>query len=155
MSAAKRGVLASEWTGSGITYVSLKAWPGDHTPPEQRRHGQFRVGLSQTIRELTDELTRLRPTPIRIFLEGEFSPTDVRSDGYPRADARPLSPGVVLRAELGPGQWMPLPSLHVTWGQQFRADLRNRTWSLEDRATGEVWSGRLQRKEASDEPGEA
>lgn len=76
------------------TFRPLTDWPGQPTAFYARRRSQFRSTYTQTLDLLESELNAIdaREVVIQIALGGR----DIRNDGWPRANARPSQPGVVL-----------------------------------------------------------
>lgn len=77
-----------------LTCEPILAWPGKGTAEWERTHSRFRAPLATTVKELRHELDYLEA--IRPVLRVALRPRDIRQDGFPRADARPEHPGVVL-----------------------------------------------------------
>ncbi|MFN3650059.1 MAG: molecular chaperone DnaJ [Armatimonadota bacterium] len=74
------------------TFRPLAQWPG--APRTVRRHSQFRAGYVSTLDLLEAELDKLSARDIIIQIAVDRK--DIRNDGWPRADARPRHPGVIL-----------------------------------------------------------
>jgi hypothetical protein len=77
-----------------LTCEPILNWPGKGTPDWQRRRSQFRAPLTTTVKELRRELDYMNA--IRPVLRVALRVGDIRQDGFPRANARPEHPGVVL-----------------------------------------------------------
>lgn len=75
-------------------------WPGPLTT--QRKRAPFRAGYNDTLKLLDAELRYLAARDV--VLQVALVERDIRQDGKPRADARPLHPGVILsfRSKFGP-----------------------------------------------------
>lgn len=104
-----------------FTYRPLPTWPHPVTPADRRRsRWTFKASWSDTLRLLEDELWRIdgRNVVIGIGLrEG-----DVRKDGLPRADARPVShPGVELTFDSRFGRLTYATDAHELWQHNVRA----------------------------------
>jgi hypothetical protein len=69
-------------------------WPGKGTPDWQRGSSLFKAPLSTTVKELKRELDHLNA--IRPVMRVALRERDIRQDGFPRANARPEHPGIVL-----------------------------------------------------------
>lgn len=76
------------------TFRPLREWPGKPTPALSRRGSRFRAGYVQTLDLLERELDAIAAKDIVIQIAVELK--DIRNDGWPRANCRPVSPGVVL-----------------------------------------------------------
>lgn len=108
----------ADFTDLDLTFRPLATWP--QTPTSPRGASRFRAGWSSTMDLLRSEIDHLDPS--RVVLEADFRPEHLRRDGYPRGDARPNSPGVILRLELAKGQWMNLPcDTYDDWKSNLRA----------------------------------
>lgn len=66
----------------------------DLRPPCSYRGRPFKSTLRRTVELLSDELRHLNAKGV--VLELDLRQRDIRADGFPRADARPVSPAVVL-----------------------------------------------------------
>ncbi len=75
-------------------FVPIAEWPGKPTPPWEQGMSPFSAKYNQTLDLLEYELGRLgaRDVLIQAYLKRE----DIRNDGWPRADARPSRPGVIV-----------------------------------------------------------
>lgn len=83
-----------------IEFQPLGEWPRPFT--RGRKDSTFRAGYKETQDLLDRELRHLGAR--NIALQVALEPRDIRRDGYPRADARPMKhPGVILTFE----RWMP------------------------------------------------
>lgn len=87
-----------------------------------RRYSPFRASWTNTVELLADEL-RMHGAR-QAVLEIDFREQDLRLDGLPRADARSLSPGIVLsfKATAVPGQ--PELRYEVTEFTDWQANVR-------------------------------
>lgn len=79
-----------------VEFRPLRAWPGKSTPAAKRRsRWTFKATAGATLKELEEELARIRARDA--FLEVDVkSVRDIRADGRLRADASPVTPGVIL-----------------------------------------------------------
>jgi hypothetical protein len=75
-------------------FKPIEKWPKKPTSSWNRK-SRFRATWSQTLDLLERELVKLRAK--EIVVEAFFHPSDIRNDGWPRANARASQPGVVLR----------------------------------------------------------
>lgn len=71
-------------------------WPAHVTGPN-RRSAPFRASYPQTLRLLDRELAALDAR--EIVIQVDVRENELRIDGMPRADARPASPRVIVRAK--------------------------------------------------------
>lgn len=74
------------------TFRPIGVWPGQHT--EERRSSPFSAPWSSTLELLKRELRFLDAQNIVVQLD--IDERDLRLDGYPLANARAKSPGVIL-----------------------------------------------------------
>lgn len=72
----------------------IQQWPGRRTHPGNRRNSQFRASYSATLDLLETELAHLGARDIVVQIAVDRS--EIRNDGWPRSNARPSHPGVVL-----------------------------------------------------------
>ncbi len=76
-----------------ITFKPLPAvWP--KSPTKTRRRSPFKYRWEQTLNDLERELRHLGAADCSVALDVQFG--DIRRDGWPRADARPRTPGVII-----------------------------------------------------------
>jgi hypothetical protein len=103
----------------------IEKWPSKPTPSWKRTHGRFKAGWQATLDLLERELNHLRAKDITI--EGFFSRSEIRNDGWPKSSARPSQPGVVLSFTTKQGMMvMPCDSF-----REWEANLRAIALSLE------------------------
>jgi len=106
-----------DWNGLTATFRPLTAWPG--VPTAKRTTSKFRSDWKPTLTLLRSEIMQLRPA--RVVVQMDLMERQIRADGFPRADARPSSPGVVLSLEMGDGGWMHFPcDTYVDWQDNVR-----------------------------------
>lgn len=83
-----------------VTFRPIEKWLGRSglRSPAARERSRFDSGWSQTLDLLTYELGRLgaRAVVVRLALTDQ----DIRRDGWPRANARPEHPGVVVEWQI-------------------------------------------------------
>jgi hypothetical protein len=77
----------------------LSSWPKKPTPAGSRQSARFRGSYAQTLKLLEKELRAIDANHITI--EAEFSESQIRNDGLPRAGATPAGPAVCLHFEKG------------------------------------------------------
>lgn len=106
-------------------FKPISAWPSKPTPEYRRQYSRFKAGWSQTLDLLERELNHLKAKEITV--EGFFSPSEIRNDGWPKSSARPSQPGVVLSFTTKQGRLvMPCDSF-----RDWEANLRAIALSLE------------------------
>lgn len=74
---------------------SIEQWPGKLASHRQR--SPFRAGWGDTMALLDRELKHLKAKAVVLLMA--LRPSDIRLDGRPRADVRPMHPGVILSFE--------------------------------------------------------
>lgn len=101
----------------GVTFRPIDDWPGGLT--RGRGSSAFSASLTSTLDLLARELRALASK--RIVLQIAVGERDLRLDGFPRADARPAHPGVIVAFE---SKWGPLKyatDVYWTWQDNLRA----------------------------------
>lgn len=124
MSTAERDL--SVFQGSEILFKSLirygddDRWPGTRTPDHERKRSIFGTSTpGNTIALLRHELKMIDAAAPEIAMA--INERDVTRAGYPRADARPKHPGVVLSFDSN-GQRLVYPcDTFTTWQANLRA----------------------------------
>jgi hypothetical protein len=99
-------------------FKPIEKWPKTPTPQESRRH-RFRAKWADTLELLEKELSHLAAEDITI--EAFFFPQDIRNDGWPRSNARPTRPGVVLKFITDGKEAEFLCDKFADWQQNLRA----------------------------------
>jgi hypothetical protein len=101
-----------------VTFRPLLKWPGQLTI--ERRIAQFRAGFEKTISHLRRELLYLKASSVAIQLA--IHESDIRkNDGWPRADARPNHPGVIVSFESKVGPLIYPCDTYREWRDNLRA----------------------------------
>lgn len=78
-----------------VTYRPIASdWHGERSDWRTRRRTPFSANWSKTLQLLDRELAALGASDVVFQLD--MSERDIRVDGYPRANARPSSPAVIL-----------------------------------------------------------
>lgn len=101
-----------------VTFRPIDRWPGEPTP--KREPSRFKAGWGATLEQLQKELAHLGSESVVVMLS--LTEDDIRLDGWPRANARPSHPGVVLAfdsREYGPLKY-PCDNF-TTWQDNLRA----------------------------------
>lgn len=100
------------------TFRPIRAWPG---PPTKDREssGRFKAGLTSTYNLLEFELGQLGAREIIVQLDLEHR--DIRNDGWPRSEARPRSPGVIVSFETQTGTLTFACDRYNRWEANLRA----------------------------------
>lgn len=77
------------------TFRPLRAWPGPATPAHERgSRFSFKASWSNTLDLLERELRQINARDV--IIEIDVDDRHIRNDGWPKQDARPRSPGVIL-----------------------------------------------------------
>lgn len=100
-----------------VTFRPIDQWTAD--PTRGRRDASFSASLSATVEVLARELRQLNAKQIVIQLALDES--QIRLDGFPRADARPSHPGVILALESKFGPLKFAVDTFWTWQDNLRA----------------------------------
>jgi len=100
-------------------FKPIEKWPSKPTPGYMRKSSPFKAGWQQTLDLLERELNHLSAKEITV--EGFFRLSDVRNDGWPKSNARPTQPGVILSFNTKRGRMvMPCDSFD-DWEGNLRA----------------------------------
>ena len=106
------------WTE--LEYLGLQVRPlSDLRPEVCYQRSRFGSTLSTTVAQLGLELRQLNAK--NIILELDLRDRDVRMDGYPRADAKPGSPAVVLSFDSKHGPLRYATGEYEDWRDNLRA----------------------------------
>lgn len=95
----------------------IEQWPGE--PTKQRRSSQFSASWSATLNLLDRELTQLGSK--NVVIQVALSERDIRLDGYPRANARPDHPGVIVSLDSAYGPLSYPCDTFYDWRDNLRA----------------------------------
>ena len=100
-------------------FVPISECPGVLTPSYQQKRSPFRAKYAMTLDLLETELGHLRAKDI--LIQAYFCREDIRNDGWPRSNARPQKPGVVVTFHKG-GAAMSFPCDRFDgWEDNLRA----------------------------------
>lgn len=103
-----------------LAYMGLRVRPFDGSAPQSAsRRSLFSAGLRPTLKLLTRELEHLDAD--NIVVELDVREQDIRLDGYPRANARALSPAVRVTFESKHGPLRYETAEYDTWQDNLRA----------------------------------
>lgn len=73
---------------------TLQTWPGTPTPTLKRKRATFRASWQNTLDLIEKELRYLKAKDV--IIEAYFDRYNIRNDGWPRHNASPVQPGVIL-----------------------------------------------------------
>lgn len=101
--------------------LRMETWDGEHTPAEQRRsRWTFKAGWDDTVNLLDREVGNLGAD--HFVIEADFSESDIRLDGMPRANARqPSFPGVRIAFESRHGPLIYQSDVCAYWQHNVRS----------------------------------
>lgn len=102
-----------------VTFRPRSAWPGVPTRPAAQRRSPFSATWSSTLDLLRAELAALDAR--RAVVELDLAEADLRLDGWPRANAQPATPGVILSFESRHGPLRYSCDRFVSWQENLRA----------------------------------
>lgn len=99
----------------------LDGWPDARTPADQRRsRWTFKAGWADTLHKLDYELAHLGAK--EAVIEADFTDSDIRLDGLPRANARnPQFPGVRISFDSKHGPLQYATDSYEYWQHNIRA----------------------------------
>lgn len=100
-----------------VTFRPIDRWPGEST--KRRQRSRFRAGWSDTLELLQRELDQLKAKNTVVMLD--LTEDDIRLDGWPRANANPGHPGVILAFESPYGPLKYPCDTFTTWKDNLRA----------------------------------
>ena len=108
--------MGAEWPWYA-RFRPIQQWPGELT--RDRRRSQFSASWQATLDLLDRELSQLGSK--NVVIQVALTERDIRNDGYPRANARPEHPGVIvsLDSAYGPLSY-PCDTFH-DWRDNLRA----------------------------------
>lgn len=102
-----------------IVFREVRAWPGEVTAPNRRQRSRFKAAVD-VVGRVRAELHRLGAA--RATISGYWSHAQLKRDGAgPYADARPVSPGIVLEWERGSTQYRLAGDRFLTWQDNLHA----------------------------------
>jgi hypothetical protein len=103
-----------------LAYMGLTVKPfGGTKPPPGHRFSQFSAGLTATLGLLSREMSSL--SAARIVVELDVQDSDIRLDGYPRANARIGNPAVAVSFESRYGPLRYATCEFTDWRDNLRA----------------------------------
>ncbi len=103
-----------------VTFRPIEQWPRDGFEARRtRERSRFDSGWSQALRLLTYELGRIGAGTVVVKLALEDG--DIRRDGWPRANARPAHPGVVVEWQVGEAWYGRAAERYDRWQDNVRA----------------------------------
>lgn len=104
-------------------FVPIAEWPGTPTPSYRQKSAPFKAPYARTLDLLEKELGHLKAKDV--LIQAYLRREDIRNDGWPRSNARPSNPGVVLTFEVQKGAGritMSFPCDNFTfWEDNLRA----------------------------------
>lgn len=107
----------SEWP-YGLTLRPITTWPAGALT-RNRKLSQFSAPMRSTLKQLTSELAAIKAK--NVVMQIALEETQFRNDGYPRAQAKPEHPGVVLSMETPDGPLSFPCDTFSNWQDNLRA----------------------------------
>jgi len=95
----------------------IQQWPG--APTRNRRRAQFSAPWQSTLNLLTRELEQLGRK--NVVIQVAVTEQEIRLDGFPRANARPDHPGVIVSLDSKYGPLSYPCDAFTTWQDNLRA----------------------------------
>lgn len=108
--------MTAEWPWYA-KFRPIQQWPGDHT--RDRRHSPFTAKWDKTLTLLDRELSQLGGK--QVVIQVALTDRDIRQDGYPRANARPEHPGVIVSLDSAYGPLSYPCDTFYDWKDNLRA----------------------------------
>lgn len=100
-----------------VRFRPIQAWPPDFS--QRRASDQFRAGFSSTLQILEAELAALGAHSV--VVEIAVAEDEIRLDGWPRSNARPTHPGVIVSFESKHGPLRYGTDAFPRWQSNLRA----------------------------------
>lgn len=97
----------------------IDKWPGTRTPSYRRKRAQFRASYAKTLDLLEYELRHLRARDI--VIQAGFTFDQIRNDGWPRSNAQPSDPGVIVSFQSPQGEFSFPCDRYTDWQGNLRA----------------------------------
>lgn len=101
------------------TFRPIHRWPQAET--RNRRRSRFQSSWGSTLSLLKDELRHLRAKAGTVVIQLDLQEREIRLDGYPRANARPATPRVILSFETPDGAYSYPCDTWNDWQDNIRA----------------------------------
>lgn len=108
--------MIAEWPWYA-RFRPIQQWPGENT--RNRRTSNFSASWSSTLSLLDRELSQLGSK--NVVIQVALSERDIRLDGYPRANARPDHPGVIVSLDSAYGPLSYPCDTYTSWQDNLRA----------------------------------
>ena len=103
-----------------LRFHPLTEWPAKPTPAAQRKsRWTFRASWNNTLQLLEDELLKLGARDV--VVSAALRPEDIRIDGWPRSNATPTQPGIILSFASKHGPLRYLTDRYEFWQHNLRA----------------------------------
>ena len=108
--------MTAEWPWYA-RFRPIQQWPGENT--RNRRTSNFSASWSATLSLLDRELCQLGAK--NVVIQVSLTERDIRLDGYPRANARPDHPGVIVSLDSAYGPLSYPCDTFTSWQDNLRA----------------------------------
>lgn len=108
-----------QFIGTEITFRAMQTWPG--VPTQERRFSIFgpNTTVASTIKLLKHELRMVKASDPMIAIAVKES--DIRRDGYPKTNATPSHPGVIVSFDTKHGRLVYKCDTFRNWAVNLRA----------------------------------
>lgn len=116
---ARTGQAFEAFYGSDIEFRPLQAWPGQMTVGRRPSIFGRKTSVSNTISLLRHELKQIDAKAPMIAMA--LRESEIRRDGYPRSDARPSHPGVIVSFDTPHGRLVYKCDTFNHWHWNIRA----------------------------------
>lgn len=107
--------MTAEWPWYA-RFRPIQQWPGETT--RNRRQAQFSAKWASTLTLLARELDHLGRK--NVVVQVALTERDIRNDGFPRANARPAHPGVIVSLDSKYGPLSYPCDTFTTWQDNLR-----------------------------------
>jgi hypothetical protein len=108
--------MTAEWPWYA-RFRPIQQWPGENT--RNRRASNFSASWSSTLSLLDRELSQLGAK--NVVIQMAVAEGEIRNDGYPRANARPVHPGVIVSLDSAYGPLSYPCDTFTSWQDNLRA----------------------------------
>lgn len=108
--------MTAEWPWYA-RFRPIQQWPGENT--RNRRTSNFSASWSATLSLLDRELCQLGAQ--NVVIQVAVTEGEIRNDGYPRANARPVHPGVIVSLDSAYGPLSYPCDTFTSWQDNLRA----------------------------------
>ncbi|HEY3435091.1 MAG TPA: hypothetical protein VGK41_05515 [Solirubrobacterales bacterium] len=101
------------------TFRPIDVWPGKLLEQTERRYSQFSASWASTLELLKREIAMIDGE--RVIVQMALRENQIRRDGFPRSEARPEHPGVILAFDSKHGPLKYATDRFTKWEDNIRA----------------------------------